>query len=110
MIQQTGALDWGGSYQRMGGFIAGTSMSAGTNADGRLEVFWQGQDGSAQHMWQPDSHAPPAGWSGIESLGGAIQKIAVSNSGDGRFELVVIGMDSYAWHIWQTAPSNGWNY
>jgi hypothetical protein len=110
MIEQAGSLDWGGAFTRMGGSMAGTSFSAGTNADGRLEVFWQGSDGSAQHIWQPNPHAPPTGWSGIASLGGGIQKIKVANNGDGRFELAVIGMDSYAYHIWQTAPSNGWNY
>jgi len=110
MIQQNNTLNWGGAWTRLGGSMAGTSFSAGVNADGRIEVFWQGSDNSAQHIWQNSPNAPPSGWSGIQSLGGGIQKITVANNADGRFELAVVGMDSWVYHLWQTAPSNGWNY
>lgn len=110
VIRQVGSLDWGGSFTGLGGTLAGTQLTAGTNKDGRVECFWQGSNGNAMHIWQNASGAPINQWSGIGSLGGGIQKIKVASNADGRFELAVIGMDSYAWHLWQTAPSNGWNY
>lgn len=110
MVQQTGALDWNGAYHRFGGVLAGTTLSAGTNQDGRMEVFCQGTDNAVYHIWQNAPNAPPANWSGFQSLGGAVQKLSVARNADGRFELIAIGMDSFAYHLWQTAPSNGWDY
>ncbi len=109
MIQQTAALDWGGAYHGFGGALAGSTLSAGTNQDGRMEVFCQGTDNGTYHVWQNAPNAGPNNWSAFQSLGGAIQKVAVARTADGRFELVAIGLDSWAYHLWQTAPSNGWD-
>ncbi len=109
-IEQNSKLDWGGTFTRLAGGVAGSTLSAGTNKDGRLEVFYVGTGTDVQHVWQPNA-ATPASWSAAASLGGGgVQKVHVANNLDGRFELLVIGGDSYAWHIWQTAASNGWNY
>jgi hypothetical protein len=75
-----------------------------------MEVFCQGTDNAVYHIWQNAPNAPPANWSGFQSLGGAVQKLSVARNADGRFELIAIGMDSFAYHLWQTAPSNGWDY
>ncbi len=75
-----------------------------------MEVLCQGTDNATYHIWQNHPNAGPAGWSGFQSLGDGIQKVAVARNGDGRFELVALGLDSWAYHLWQTAPSNGWDY
>ena len=109
-IEQAGSADWGGRFTLIANTVNGGSMSAGTNADGRVEVFFVGHDSDVQHVWQQNATSPNV-WSGASSLGGSsIQKVQVAKNSDGRFELITIGGDSFAYHIWQTSPSNGWNY
>ncbi|WP_079079115.1 hypothetical protein [Streptomyces sp. DSM 15324] len=44
---------------------------------GRLEIFARGSDGAVWHKWQT---APSNGWSGWESLGGWIDRLAVAGN------------------------------
>jgi acylphosphatase len=83
------------------------AVSAGRNADGRLELFGLGQDTALWHIWQT---APNNGWSGWSSLGGRLTSDpAVANNQDGRLEAFARGRDNALWHIWQTKPNNGWS-
>jgi hypothetical protein len=97
---------YGGRF-RWASLGGGISMPiVARNADGRLEVFVQGNDGALWHIWQT---APNNGWSGWQSLGGWITTPVVGQNADGRLEVFARGSDGALWHIWQTAPSNGWS-
>ncbi|MEV4892013.1 matrixin family metalloprotease [Nonomuraea sp. NPDC055795] len=83
------------------------ATAAGTNADGRLEVFVRGTDNAVHHNWQT---SPGGGWSGWSSLGGVLQgRIAVGRNHDGRLEIFGRGTDGGLYHNWQTAPNSGWS-
>jgi hypothetical protein len=90
------------------------SLTVGTNADGRLEVFVAGIDNALWHLWQT---APSNGWSDWSSFGAPggelIGSPAVAANADGRLEVFVVAGDDTSggelWHQWQTAPNNGWS-
>ncbi|MFD9942879.1 matrixin family metalloprotease [Nonomuraea sp. NPDC059023] len=83
------------------------ATAAGTNADGRLEVFVRGTDNAVHHNWQT---SPGGGWSGWSSLGGVLQgRIAVGRNHDGRLEIFGRGTDGGLYHNWQTVPNGGWS-
>lgn len=93
-------------WQPLGGALTSEPV-AGSNADGRIEVFARGADGALWHVWQT---APNGGWSGWASLGGTVVGTpAVVGNADGRLEAFARGADGALWHIWQTAPNGGWS-
>ena len=77
----------------------------GTNRDGRLEVFVEGNNGNLWHRWQT---APNGQWSAWHNLGAPSQSgegyasIAVGQNEDGRFQLFVVHQGEL-WNTWQTA-------
>jgi hypothetical protein len=84
----------------------------GTNADGRLEVFYTDDTGTVHHKWQ---QSPNGSWSGWESLGSfartganyANARIVVGRNLDGRLELFLAdGIDVF--HKWQASAGGGW--
>ena len=87
--------------------FAGESIAVGQNRDGRLEVFWRGNDGQLWHAWQ---EAPGSAWTGASPLGvGGASDIAVGQNRDGRLEVFWRGNDGQLWHAWQEAPGSGWS-
>src|SRR6266567_2461595 len=81
--------------------------SAGSNSDGRLEVFGVGVGDALWHIWQT---APDGGWSDWGTLSGIlVGEPAVVSNADGRLEVFARGTDNGLWHIWQTAPDGGWS-
>lgn len=88
------------------------SLVAGSNQDGRQEVFALGEDNALWHIWQV---APNNGWSHWQRLGSPSAttvltgKLTVGRNQDGRQELFALGTDGNIWQIWQTAPNNGWS-
>lgn len=94
------------NWHSLGGVIT-SNISAGNNADGRLEIFVRGTDNGLWHKWQT---TPNNGWSGWSSLGGVITtEPVVGRNADGRLEVFARGTDGAVWHRWQTAPNNGWS-
>ena len=109
--QQTPGTDWSDDWSSLGTPTAAINLtgelSAGRNADGRIEVFARGSDTALWHIWQT---APNNGWSGWASLGGEINApLLLGTNQDGRLEVFARGLDNAIWHTWQTAPSNGWS-
>jgi len=96
----------GWSYWERLGSDGIRQIAVGRNQDGRLEVFCVRGDHTVAHLWQV---APNSGWSGWNSLGGAVTQIAVTANADGRLELFGVGRDGGLVHMWQTAPNNGWS-
>ena len=91
--------------------ISNGAPFVGRNADGRIEVFATGTNGSIYDIWQT---APNNGWSGWAELQPAMAVQfsglgAVTNNQDGRFQLCFIGSDGALWTKAQSAPSNGWS-
>ena len=76
------------------------------NADGRLEIFAAGPDGTLGHMYQ--TWVP--WWSNWYDLGPPIVgQPAVFQNADGRLEIFAAGPDGNLGHMFQTAPNNGWS-
>lgn len=109
-------MAWTG-WTSLGGQLDGGTPAVGQNADGRLEVFSDGQGASGpevRHIWQT---APGGGWSAWGGLGAPppsdlLGAIDVGRNADGRLEVFIrVGAMSTGviWHIWQTAPNNGWS-
>jgi hypothetical protein len=109
------AMAWTGWTLR-GGPLDGGIPSVGRNADGRLEVFSDGEGQNGTELWHIWQTAPMGGWSAWESLGTPPAEfmgfVAASANADGRLEVFArIGLMSSGtiWHIWQTAPNGGWS-
>jgi len=93
-------------WQPLGGVIT-TEPAAGSNADGRIEVFARGTDNALWHIWQTSAGGSFGGWS---SLGGVLTSTpAVARNADGRLEVFVRGSDGGLYHMWQTVPNGGWS-
>ncbi|MBI3184366.1 MAG: hypothetical protein HYZ28_19710 [Myxococcales bacterium] len=99
--------DWGWTgWEAIGSRKVASLAVAAQNADGRLEVFVRGEDGSLLHAWQ---HWPGSGFGELYSLGGFITSPpAVGRNSDGRLEAFARGGDGALWHLWQMEPSGGW--
>lgn len=98
-------VDWSSMGAPAAGLLGGVAVVS--NADGRLELFASGRDGSLNHIWQT---APNNGWSPWQQLAppsGLDGPPVVSNNADGRIEIFTTSGSSL-WHMWQSAPSNGW--
>jgi hypothetical protein len=85
----------------------------GMSADGRLEVFMTGNDGSLYHIWQ-QAFTNDEAWSGWFSHGSppysTLRGLPAVRSyiGNDTLELYVVGTDSTLYTINQTAANNGW--
>lgn len=77
------------------------------DADGRLQVFGVGHDGTVWHIGQPAPHL----WTGWRCLGGPVTSgLAVGVHRDGRMDVFARGTNNALWHAWQTeAGSSEWS-
>jgi hypothetical protein len=108
-----GWSDWSSLDAPSGVELVHLPPTLAPNADGRLELFIIGSDGTLWHLWQT---TPNNGWSSWETMGSPAQAgfsqtsiPAVGRSADGRFDLFAVGTDGALWHRYQTAVANGWS-
>lgn len=85
--------------------------TVGVNADGRLEVFIIGTDGSVNHNYQKVAGSSAAtNWSGFSVLQASFvsqtSRLAAGRMANGSLHLYVIGTDSVVYHTYQS--SGGW--
>jgi len=108
---------WGAEKQIGSPFLNGKeshNFCVGTNADGRLEVFYiQAGDYTIHHAWQ----TTPAGEFGdaVPLIGGAggvgrsDGSMAVARNGDGRLEIFHVGIGGLnLWHRYQVEAGGAW--
>ncbi|MBY8848048.1 hypothetical protein K7G98_04995 [Saccharothrix sp. MB29] len=94
-----------------GGWSAGPTsgtgagrVTAGNNADGRIEVFASNATG-VFHRWQTD----PGRWSAWEGVGGpARSRLAMESSPDGRLEVFALSDTTFG-HLFQTQANGRWS-
>ncbi len=88
------------------------TFAAGSNQDGRQELFVLAFDGNIWQIWQT---SPNGGWSPWRKLGQPPvgirrgDRIAWASNEDHRQELFAMGQDGALWHVWQLAPNVGWS-
>jgi hypothetical protein len=80
-------------------------LAIGSNADGRLELFYVGTNDMLFHRVQ----LPTGGWSGELAFGVAATELAVGRNADGRLEVVFTAPDGSLQHAWQTAANGNWS-
>jgi hypothetical protein len=114
MWQQTPGGAWSGLVQLTQ--LANLNVAVGRNLDGRLELVYVSDPGSATplHRWQV---APGAGWSDDSNLDNSTGRLfgaamATVNDADGRLETFLVGSDTSTstvqiLHAWQTRAGNG---
>jgi hypothetical protein len=92
-----------------------TNVSAGLNADGRVEVFAVGADLAIWHRREATSGGAWGAWVSLGKPAPALlfDRPAIATNHDGRLELFTVARDGAGgetWHIWQdgAAPS-GWS-
>jgi hypothetical protein len=118
-IWQTAPNDGWSNWARLGKPPAGIRRSdritAGTNLDGRQELFLMGEDDALWHIWQA---FPNAGWSGWESLGKPkdtsfpeprdrdLSDPLVQQNADGHLEIFAPGNGAFC-NRWQESPGSG---
>jgi len=94
-------------WQSLGGGPIVGDVSAGRNADGRIEVFALFADGSLNHIWQL---SPGGSWSTWAPLGvDFVSPPVVASNADGRLEVFSIGPQHQFVSAWQTTPGGTWN-
>ena len=107
--QVSPSADWS-EWTSLGGASAHLTSNpvAGSNADGRLEVFVTGADRGIWRIPQATASGAWAGWTSLGSAGGGFYDAApgLGRNGDGRLELFAVGADGNLWHSWQTAASS----
>jgi hypothetical protein len=109
--QSTGG--WG-SWEALGSFVGapGSTLVAGQNQDGRLEVFALSEN-AVLHTWQtaPGSSAWSQ-WASLGAPGGAsVQTLAAIQDRDGRLNLFaggISGQTPSVWQIHQADSNTGW--
>ncbi len=91
----------------------------GQNQDGRLELFWVGEDGRVYHCWEtgsaintwtpPLAFLPPKSWDGHQTYWQAYE-LAVARSDQGCLELYANYSDvgRPIFHTAQVAPNGDW--
>jgi hypothetical protein len=105
-IKQTAALNWGGIWSPLGakvatGLFVPPIMHVISNADGRLELFYQGTDAGLWHLWQM---SPNGAWSQPARIGGTISLLALARGHDGIITAFVRAAgDGGLYYIRQTA-------
>ncbi|HZQ47400.1 MAG TPA: hypothetical protein VFC07_10340, partial [Verrucomicrobiae bacterium] len=87
--------------------------AVGVNADGRLEVFITGTDGTINHIYQKTAgSSATTNWSSFATLISShvsqTAKLTVGKWSNGVMDLFVIGTDGALYHVNQTAPNAGW--
>jgi hypothetical protein len=105
-IKQTPGAPGGWAAPVSLGGTAASDPTVGTNADGRLEVFFKGTDNALWHGWQL---SPSGGsWSGFVSLGGFLTSGApAARNADGRLAVMVRGADNATlYYNAQSSPSS----
>lgn len=86
--------------------VQGEQVIVGTNADGRLEVFWTAlADGRVWHDWQT---SPNGDWAGPEALPVRGSRLAVAQNATGRLELFYIDPKSCIRNLFQVVPNGDW--
>jgi VCBS repeat protein/repeat uncharacterized protein DUF346 len=99
-----------GNYQRTGSNIPVVPPQPGKGGPdatswgpGRIDTFVRGPDDSLRHKWYN------GGWSGWESLGGALTADPGSVSwGSGRLDVFGRGTDNQLWHRYYAGGWSGW--
>jgi hypothetical protein len=76
------------------------------NSDGRLEVFYVGNDHRLFHLWQiVRGISDPANWTvGTPFANDKANQVAVAQNSDGRLEIFYVGNDTHLFHNWQIKP------
>ncbi len=87
--------------------------AVGVNADGRLEVFVVGTDGTINHIWQKVAgSSATTNWSTFNTFSSHVSttaKLAVGNWANGSLDLFIVGTDGVLYHSYQTAPNGTWS-
>lgn len=127
-VPNGGWSDWHKLGSPPVGIRAADRVTAGSNQDGRQELFAMGNDGAVWHVWQV---APNVGWSDWKSLGRArdqfpdspelpknrdLSNPIVQRNFDGHLEVFAPGNDAFC-NRWQEMPifpgsvwrHEGWN-
>src|SRR5437660_11854760 len=83
-----------------------SSPSVGQNADGRLEVFTIGSDGTLWHIWQTTPDNPWSNWASLDKpTNTSVPTMpGVGKNADGRLEVLDIGSDAARWRVQHTMP------
>ena len=89
-----------------------SSPATFSNADGRIEVFVQDQNGNLWQIWQT---APNSGWSVWSCLSGGTYDSNLSGippapgrNWDGRLEVFAVRNDLVVGHEWQVSAGSAW--
>jgi kumamolisin len=103
--------NWGG-WNSLGN-APGTSLAnfplAGSNADGRVEIFEAGANHVLYHNYQTTPNGSWSGWASLGTPSGvALQGLSIITNADGRLEVFASGSDGNLWHIYQDTPNGGW--
>ena len=109
--QEPGTASGWGPWSTFGTQQFVSDPAVARNADGRLEAFAVGTDGTLDHIFQL---APGGSWSGWYSLGAPaagppIGTPDIGANADGRLEAFVVAPDGAVHHIWQVRPNSGWS-
>ncbi len=88
--------------------------AVGKNADGRLELFIVGTDGSVNHIYQKVAgSSATTNWTSFSILSSSdvsqTAKLAVGTWANGVQDLFVIGTDGVLYHNYQTSPNGVWS-
>jgi hypothetical protein len=85
-----------------------TQLSVGTNADGRLEIFYVGTNGDLYHNWLT-STVDMTKWFGETRFpGSSANYVTALSNADGRLEIFYTGRDNALYHNWQASPNGNW--
>jgi hypothetical protein len=104
-IGQAGPNGAWGAWSLFGGNLPVSSVTAGKNADGRLELYALDPQGAVFHKWQ--SGGAWVDWNPMQGHG--ITQLAAAQNQDGRVEVFALGGDQVPYHAWQLAPNGSWS-
>jgi hypothetical protein len=117
LLQQANdSWSWVQSLPPLGPGISG-APAAGSDLDGRLEVFAVGA--ADRSLWHAAQLVPGGYWSGWSSLGGGVHSPTlglalgvsptVARNADGRLEVFVASGGGPYFHAWQAQPNGAWS-
>jgi len=95
------------AWSSLGGTFASAPV-VGQNADGRLEIFAVGANGSLLHAWQPVGSSGFVSWV-VMGNGPFTGTPAVGRNLDQRLEVFVTTAGAALSHAWQTSPNGPWS-
>jgi murein DD-endopeptidase MepM/ murein hydrolase activator NlpD len=92
------------------GGSAASRVAAGTNADGRQEIFVVGPYGFVFHSWQVSPNGFWSDWNilDVSAHFPASSTPTIATNADGRLEVFLLGSDQAMWHGYQVSPNSGW--